>query len=176
MLIAVLHMHFLRYLSAMWPLRAPKPISPNYPKKLETLGEHIRKRRLDLGLLQKDVASLIGVSKATIYNWEANEASPQIHHLPKIIEFLGYNASPASRSISEKLLVARRLLGLTQKAMAKRLGIDPTTLERWEAGKSNPSAKSFAIVRLFLKKLAAGNLMPACAGEECRHQNCRAVH
>ena len=37
-------------------LQAPKPISPNYPKKLETFGEHIRKRRLELRLLQSDVA------------------------------------------------------------------------------------------------------------------------
>jgi len=29
--------------------------------------------------------------------------------------------------------------GLTQRAFAKRLGIDPTTLARWEKGKGTPS-------------------------------------
>jgi len=157
-------------------LKVKKLKSPKYPKKLETLGDHIRKRRLDLGLFQKEVAEKIGVDETTIYNWERNATNPPNRHIPRIIEFLGCNPLPNPNTLAEKLIMARKTLGLSQKAMAKRLGIDPTTLERWEAGKSNPSAKSFAIVRLFLKKLAAGNLMLACAGEECRHQNCRAVH
>jgi len=36
------------------------------------------------------------------------------------------------------LMAARRTLGLSQKAMAKRLGIDPGTLQAWESGKAMP--------------------------------------
>jgi len=50
-------------------LKAPKPNFPKYPKELKTLGDHIRKRRLDLGLVKRQVAERIGVSEATIYNW-----------------------------------------------------------------------------------------------------------
>ena len=32
--------------------------------------EHIRKRRLDLGLLQYEVATAIGVTESTVWNWK----------------------------------------------------------------------------------------------------------
>ena len=71
-------------------LTGRKPLPPFYPKELITLGDHLRKRRLDLGLLQKDVANKIGVNKATITNWELNHTFPEIRYIPAIIEFLGY--------------------------------------------------------------------------------------
>jgi transcriptional regulator with XRE-family HTH domain len=125
-------------------LRAPKPKSPKYPKQLNTLGDHIRRRRLDLGLFQKQVAQQIGVSKATIWNWECHESSPQIHVLPQVIKFLGYDPFPPPESLAEKLVKRRKAFGVTQKEMAKRLGIDPTTLARLERGGSR---------RLFSKTL-----------------------
>jgi DNA-binding transcriptional regulator YiaG len=49
-------------------------------------------------------------------------------------------------------LYCRETPGCAQPlGMAKRVEIDPTTLERWESGKSNPSTKSLAIVRILLK-------------------------
>lgn len=51
-------------------LKAPKPPPAGYPKILKTLGDHIRKKRLDLGLLQKDVAKIIGTTESTIWNRE----------------------------------------------------------------------------------------------------------
>ena len=112
-----------------------KPRSPKYSKELKTLGDHIRKRRLDLGLLQRQVAQLIGVSEATIWNWERHESSPQIHVLPRVIKFLGYDPFPPSESLAEKLVMSRKAIGITQREMANRLGIDPTTLGRLERGK-----------------------------------------
>jgi transcriptional regulator with XRE-family HTH domain len=116
-------------------LKAEKPKSPKYPKYLKSIGDHIRKKRLDLGLLQRDVAAQIGVSQDTIYNWERNANSPQVHELPAVIRFLGYNPLPLARTAPDRLVRARHELGLTQKAMAGRLGIDPTTLARREKGK-----------------------------------------
>ena len=132
-------------------LQAAKPISPNYPKKLETLGEHIRKRRLELRLLQSDVAQLLLADKTSVFNWENNRTAPQVHHIPKIINFLGYNPLPAARSLSEKLMAARRTLGLSRRAMAKPLGIDPGTLRAWASGTRCPSKKLQRIIDDFLK-------------------------
>jgi hypothetical protein len=49
-------------------LQIPRRIIPpkGYPLEPRFLGEHIRKRRLDLGLLQIDVAAQIGVTKSTV--------------------------------------------------------------------------------------------------------------
>ncbi|MDP2753685.1 MAG: helix-turn-helix transcriptional regulator [Nitrospirota bacterium] len=49
----------------------------------------MRKRRLGLGLLQIDVAKMIGVTESTVWNWEHRTES-ELRHMPKIIEFLGY--------------------------------------------------------------------------------------
>ena len=61
-----------------------------YPKQLESLGDHIRARRLDLGLLQKDVAEIIGVTTDTITNWEKGRNRPMHWHYLRINKFLSY--------------------------------------------------------------------------------------
>ena len=35
-----------------------------------TLGDHLRRRRIELGLYQKDVAAMLDVTASTIWNWE----------------------------------------------------------------------------------------------------------
>jgi len=55
-----------------------------------TIGDHLRKR-LDLGLFQKDVAVFIGVDICTVTNWEKNKGEPQLRFIPKITDFLGMN-------------------------------------------------------------------------------------
>lgn len=72
----------------------------------------------------------------TVWNWESNATSPQIHVLPQVITFLGYDPFSAPESLAETLLMSRKAAGITQKEMAKRLGIDPTTLARLERGES----------------------------------------
>ncbi|MGH7773938.1 MAG: helix-turn-helix domain-containing protein [Candidatus Binatia bacterium] len=94
------------------PLQAPKPRPPKYPQELKTLGDHIRKRRLDLGLLQKEVAERIGVDEGTLFNWERNKTLPQIRHIPKITQFLGYNPLSCGGSFPDTLKGLRKVLGL----------------------------------------------------------------
>ena len=106
---------------------------------------------MELRLLQSDVAQSLRADKTSIFNWENNRTAPQVHHIPKIIDFLGYNPLPAARSLSEKLMAARRTLGLSQRAMAKRLGIDPGTLQAWESERRCPSKKLQRIIAGFLK-------------------------
>ena len=62
-----------------------------YPRNLKTFGDRIRARRLDLGLLQKDVARIIGVTTDTITNWEKGRNQPIHWNYLKISKFLGYN-------------------------------------------------------------------------------------
>lgn len=122
-------------------LRAPKPKPPNYPRNPNTLGAHIRKRSPELGLLQREVAKQIGADATTIYRWENNETSPPVRHIPQIIQFLGYNPLPPGSALLERLKICRKILGLSQKALARPLGVDPTTLGMWERGKRYPSKK-----------------------------------
>ena len=65
-----------------------KPRSYAYPKELNTLGDHLRKRRLDLGLLQREVAERVGVDETTILNWEKNRTRPSAKISARITSFL----------------------------------------------------------------------------------------
>jgi transcriptional regulator with XRE-family HTH domain len=121
-------------------LRAKRPISPAYPKSLKTLGDHLRKKRLDLGLLQREVALKLGVDEASVHNWERNLTKPSIALIPKILKFLGYVPfEMPTGNLGKKIKTYRRVLGFTQRALAKQLKIDPSTLARWEKGKGRPS-------------------------------------
>ena len=123
-------------------LRSQKPMDSAYPKNLITLGNHIRKRRLDLKLTQKQVALILGTNVTSILGWETNLHSPVISFIPKIVKFLGY--IPYSKDFSdfkEKLLYFRRLSGLNQEKLAEMLGIDETTVAKWERGNHMPSRK-----------------------------------
>jgi transcriptional regulator with XRE-family HTH domain len=70
-------------------------MSCEYPKDLKTLGDHVRKRRLDLGLNQKTTGQRMGVHGGTVWNWESGQRKPETKNLPAIIAFLGYNPIPA---------------------------------------------------------------------------------
>jgi DNA-binding XRE family transcriptional regulator len=72
-------------------LRGHKPAPPGYPESLETVGDHIRKKRMDFRLTQKEVAEGLGVNKDTIRFWENSKARPSLVNIPKIIEFLEYD-------------------------------------------------------------------------------------
>ena len=127
-------------------LRASKPSSIHYPQGINTLGDHIRARRLDLKLLQKQVADYIGVAYATITNWEGNTTSPEIRYIPAIVRFLGYGPQTPANSFSERLVTVRRTLGLSQRKMAKKLGVDPASILGWEAGRHQPTGKSLDLI------------------------------
>ena len=62
-----------------------------YPKQLSTIGDHIRKRRLDLKLFQRELAEMVGVHDVDVCKWENNKVMIPESCQEKIIAFLGYN-------------------------------------------------------------------------------------
>jgi transcriptional regulator with XRE-family HTH domain len=119
-------------------LRDSKSKSLNYPKKLKTIGDHIRKRRLDLKLLQRQVGQPLGVDASTVWNWEQGRSHPELRYLPAIISFLSYDPRPKPASLTKQLVWFRQGQGWTQSRLAEVLHVDPTTLGRWELGKKAP--------------------------------------
>src|SRR6476660_9057598 len=104
-----------------WVLRGPKPLPKGYPKAPKSLEEHLKRRRLDLGLLQKDLAALLGVSKATIGNWETGRSTAALRSIPAAVQFPGADPRPAG-SFPLRLRLSRERLGLSQRALAALLG------------------------------------------------------
>nr|WP_317166116.1 helix-turn-helix transcriptional regulator [Sphingobacterium sp. SGL-16] len=113
-----------------------KPTAVFIPETPSFLGEHIRKKRIEKGLFQTDLARLFNVTHDCITYWENNRSKPQVQHYPDIIEFLGYFPFELDISTFEgKIKAYRYINGLSQKNFAKNMGIDPATVTRWEEGK-----------------------------------------
>jgi transcriptional regulator with XRE-family HTH domain len=109
------------------------------PEELNTLGDHLLRRRLVLKLLQRQAAAQIGVDKTSIANWESNRTKPGVEYMPAIIRFLGYNPLPPADGWAERLVQCRTVLGLSQKLSAQQMGVDQCTLARWERGEREPA-------------------------------------
>ena len=117
-----------------------------------TLGDHIRRRRLELGLEQRELARQLGADEMTVCNWEKGRTFPSIRFLPRIVRFLGYVPFRLdSLSVGERLRLTRMLLGLSQRELARKLGVDPSTVRRWETGKSVPARHHVASIDEVLK-------------------------
>jgi DNA-binding XRE family transcriptional regulator len=127
------------------------------PQNSQTWGEHIKKRRLELGLFQLQVAEIIGVTESTINNWEKHRSDPMLWVIPKVIEFLGYvpDLQP-TQSLGQRIKAYRYLRGLNQKDLARELDVDPTTLGRWELDDNQPEEKIKKKLELFFKRTPYG--------------------
>ncbi len=106
-----------------------------YPFQPKTISDFLRKRRIDLGLWQRDVAAILDVNVASIRNWEGNWRKPHVEELPGLIWFIGFCPYDVTLPMHKRIVLWRSYNGLTQKEMAKRMGIDPTTLARLESGR-----------------------------------------
>ncbi|MEX1257369.1 MAG: helix-turn-helix transcriptional regulator [Gemmatimonadota bacterium] len=103
------------------------------------MGEHIRKVRMDRGLLQREVAEAIGVDLTTVLNWEIRRSEPALRNWPGIIQFLGYVPLKGGTSLADRLKVLRQLTGRSQARLADTLAVDESTLRGWEHGNHFPN-------------------------------------
>lgn len=67
----------------------PKLLPDGYPVRPKTIGEKLKKKRLDMGLYQKDVAKMLDVDVNTVTNWEKGRCRPSKALLEKIGLYLG---------------------------------------------------------------------------------------
>jgi transcriptional regulator with XRE-family HTH domain len=131
-------------------LRAKKPPSKPYPKELKTLGDRLRKKRLDLKMLQKEVAERFGTTVCTIRNWEKNRSNPSLIFIPRIIQFLGYVPyDTLEQDFGKQIAAKRRFLGLSQKELAHYIDADPSTIRYWEKDKHKPSKPLLRLLAAF---------------------------
>jgi DNA-binding XRE family transcriptional regulator len=62
-----------------------------YPTTLRHVGDHLRRRRLELGLRQEEVAEQLGVDRTTYVLWEILRTQPTASMRSTVVEFLGYD-------------------------------------------------------------------------------------
>jgi transcriptional regulator with XRE-family HTH domain len=130
-----------------------------YPSSLNTLGDYLRKTRLDLNLTQEYLAK--GILKTSIQNvssWEDNRHSISLRFRPKVIEFIGFCPFNASLPLGLRLRERRENFGLSVKRLAQLLGVNPCTITSWEQCQHQPQPKSFEIIKGFLKSVSVDKI------------------
>ena len=125
-------------------LKAPKP--KDFVDAPETLGQHLKKRRRQLGLLKREAANRMGILTETYANWEKDRTLPVAAQFRPVVEFLGFDPSPPPTTLRERLTAKRRALGATFEQVANYLGWDSGTLSRYLNGTwSIPPARAAAL-------------------------------
>jgi transcriptional regulator with XRE-family HTH domain len=116
------------------PLTLKALRAKDYSENPQTLGQHLKRRRRELGLLQREAAEQMGIGKETYSNWETGKTKPVASQFRPVVVFLGYDPTPASKTLAERLQTKRRELGVTFAQVARHLGWDPGTLARYLNG------------------------------------------
>ena len=132
-----------------------KPVPSTYPSEPVTIGDHIRKKRMDMKLLQKDVARIINVTEDCITLWEKNHSVPQIKYFPQIIKFLGYCPVEFDETtLAGQIRAYRWRNGLSNKKLGKLLNVNGSTVLGWENEKSVPKQADLQKLEILLKESA----------------------
>ena len=105
---------------------------------------------MKLGLRQKDVRKFLNVDAFTVLNWEKGKTVPATRYLPRIVEFLGYDPFPPPQTLGERIVAARRRLGIPRKKLARRLRVDEGVLKRWEENRMKPQGRYLSKLLRFL--------------------------
>jgi transcriptional regulator with XRE-family HTH domain len=95
------------------PLSLKALRAKDYSENPQTLGEPLKKRRRQLGLLQRETAAQMGVLTETYANWEKDKTKPVASQFRPVVALLGYDPTPAPQSLKERFEARRRALGMT---------------------------------------------------------------
>lgn len=125
--------------------------NPN-PEKLDNVSDKLKWYRINNGLLQRDVAKVMGIDRTTYSRYEENilEAYP-LDKLTKAAELLGINVTAILDDYNlflyhgqgEQIKELRRSMKLTQSEFAKYISVPLDTLKKWEQNRVNIQKKAF---------------------------------
>jgi len=105
---------------------------------------------MDLGLLQREVAEIIGVTESSIWNWE-HGTEPELQYNPSIIKFLGYIPFDCPDDTVGRLAWYKRAMGMNLDNLGEAMGRDPEQLSDWLNGRHYPFRKNRDRIELFLE-------------------------
>ncbi len=103
------------------PLTLKALRAKDYSETPQSLGEHLKKRRRELGLLQREVAETMAVSTATAANWEKGKATPTPAQFRPVLDFLGYDPTSEGETLAERVTAKQRQFGVTLAQIARYL-------------------------------------------------------
>lgn len=134
--------------------KVPRPKPEGYPIELKTIGDHIRKWRMDNNLLQSDIASILKVCEDSVVGWEVRGTTPCIRQMPGIIRMIGYFPVQIDTStFGEKITYYRYMLGLTPEEFGQMVSANSSTVRSWEAIENMPYKRRRKAIDIIISKL-----------------------
>jgi len=131
-------------------------MSPN-----NSVGDAIRVTRKQNALSQKELATRLDVTQATISNWEKGKGEPDDHHKEKLQAILGANTfsqkstgtQEESSVLAEWLARARQEKRMTAPELARTANVSAQTIYNIEAGRAqNPRRRTIQLLETALGK------------------------
>lgn len=118
-----------------------------------TIGEKIRKTRIEKGLTQKQLADRMGVTQSHVWQYENGLVKPSDKQIKKFSDALGISVNEllsaeesnktenksSTMTVGERIREIRQKAGLTQKQLADRMGVTPSHIGQYERGLRKPS-------------------------------------
>ncbi|HTY11524.1 MAG TPA: helix-turn-helix transcriptional regulator [Bacteroidota bacterium] len=81
-----------------------------------------------------------------------------VHLIPRLTQFLGYTPPLFhGQTTGQKIVTYRHVRGMSQRALALELNVDPGTLGRWERDESFPTGKLKTRLELFFTEILSGD-------------------
>jgi len=140
-------------------------------KEPKTIGEHLRKRRFDLGIRQSQAARQLRVSQRTLCLWEKDKVYPTWGFQPRLALYLGCNpfinpalggpkgnessrvailAQTGPLTIGQRIKKRRVEMRKNRNGCAKELRVSVKSLWGWETGRWEPCDAHLKRVIAFL--------------------------
>ena len=120
------------------PVSSYEKLVKRCPVNPKTIGDHLRKHRIELGLEQTEVAAKLGVCRNSLQHWEQNRGTPLPKQMPAIIQFLGYVPFAEEPDFGGRIAFLRKCAGLTQEELSRYAGCSEDLIWRWETGRNPP--------------------------------------
>lgn len=125
--------------------------NPN-PEKLDNVSDKLKWYRINNGLLQRDVAKVMGIDRTTYSRYEENilEAYP-LDKLTKVAELFGIDVTALLDDYNlflyhgqgKQIKRLRKSMKLTQSEFAKYIFVPLGTLKKWEQERACIQKKTF---------------------------------
>lgn len=152
------------------PLRLDKrSLIDNIPSSDDSIGARLKNLRITAGISLKEAANLAGLSVKGLRLVEQGNGCPRLSTVKKLADIYGVPFTELysfenlpENSIGERVRKIRLSMGLSQSAFAACIGVNPRTIEDWEADKHSPLPDYAKI----LDKLYDEYVCPPCSGPD----------
>lgn len=129
-------------------------------------GLDIKDLRLKLGVTQRELAEMVGVSEKTVQNWEYGKPIPTTkHQILRAIQS-GVEENVSTEDINQRIKEVLQKNDLSVAAFSKEVGIGQTTLNRQLNGDARVSVDTIKAFLHRFKNVSAEWLLRG-VGDEC---------